>query len=364
MQPTPQAASLRTDEIDLRELVLTLWRSRLTILATTLVAVLISMGYILLSTPIYEAKAQTLPPPANALAGYNATLQMLDTAQVAATSVGMDSSSLTTTSYSYPRLSTEDAYQIFLQQLQSRSLLQYFFDTTYLPAHPDAKTDEDRHRLLAGLDDSLTIQVPKNSLDQNQVALTLQGDDPQQVADWTNLYLQTASDWARKQLLDTLLRTLQTQTANTHNQIATLRDVAKTHRQNQIVRLEAALQVAQDIHLADPPTTGNLITSYTGDTLYLRGTKALQAELAVLRARTSDDPYIKELPNLLYAQQLLQKVSLDLKNVTTVTIDQLASKPVNPVKPKMVLVPAIAVLLGLMLGIFFVLVRQAWRQPL
>ncbi|WP_417277375.1 LPS O-antigen chain length determinant protein WzzB [Castellaniella sp.] len=357
MQPTPKAASLSTDEIDLRELVLTLWRSRLTILATMLVAVLISMGYIFLSTPIYEAKAQTLPPPANALVGYNATLQMLDTAQVAATS-------LTTTPYSYPKLSAEDAYQIFLQQLQSRSLLQYFFDTTYLPAHPDAKTDEDRRHLLADLDDSLTIQVPKNSLDQNQVTLTLQGDEPQQVADWTNLYLQTASDWARQQLLDTLLRTLQTQTAGTHNQIATLRDVAKIHRQDQIVRLEAALRVAQDIHLADPPATGNLITSYTGDTLYLRGTKALQAELAVLRARTSDDPYIKELPNLLYAQQLLQKISLDLKNLTAVTIDQLASKPVNPVKPKKALVLAIAVLLGLMLGIFFVLVRQAWRQPL
>ena len=353
--------NLHDDEIDLRKLVMVLWHAKALIAAVTLGCALIGVGYAFLSKPVYEAEAQTLPPPAGAVAGYNAALRLLDSAQTAVNHSASPENS--NSAVSTPPLTTDDVYQLFLQRLQSKALQRRFFGTHYLSAHSAATTEADRQALWEQLDDDLTVTLPKKDLSQNQVTITLEGRDPQQLADWTNIYLQMASDNARQQLLDQLARTTQTQIQSVTDQIAALRDVARTSRKNEISRLGAALDLARKIGLETPPTTGNLITSYTGGTLYLRGSKALLADLEILKTRESDDPYIPQLPDLLYAQQLLQRISTNVQDLQVVAIDQPARAPVMPKQPRKALAIAVAILLGLMLGVFFVLLRQAWLQP-
>jgi chain length determinant protein (polysaccharide antigen chain regulator) len=351
----------RDDKVDLRELTMTLWQAKYAILAIMLVVTLIGASYAFLSTPIYEAEGQTLPPPASALIGYNASQHLLDVAQAAATKSDTGENT-TNTNHTTPPLTMDTAYGVFLQRLESQDLLRRFFYKTYLPAHPEAKSQVDRQNLWEKLNKILVIELPKKDPSQNQVIVTIQGQDPRQVADWTNLYLRMASDDARRQLLDKLSTSAHAEIQGVQDQIAALRTAAKTNRQDEIARVESALQLAQAIQLTDPPSSGNLITSYTGNTLYLRGSKALEAELSLLKKRQSDDPYITQLPNLLYAQQLLQRVNSDPKDLTAVTIDQHAEIPVKPIWPRKALIIAIAIVLGLILAIFFVLLRQAWRR--
>jgi chain length determinant protein (polysaccharide antigen chain regulator) len=294
------------------------------------------------------------------LIGYNASQQLLDVAQATASQSDTSNNGANTTNHTTPPLTTDAAYGVFLQRLESQNLLRRFFNQTYLPAHPDVKTQVERQNLWEKLNKKLIIELPKKDPSQNQVILTIDGVNPQLLADWTNLFLKMASDDARQQLLDKLVTAARAETRSVRDQITALRAAAKASRQDEIARIESALKLAQSIQLTDPPSSGNLITSYTGNTLYLRGSKALQAELGLLMARQNDDPYIPQLPNLLYAQQLLQRVNVDPKDLTAVTIDQHAEVPVKPIWPRKALILAIAIVLGAILAIFFVLLRQAW----
>jgi chain length determinant protein (polysaccharide antigen chain regulator) len=155
---------------------------------------------------------------------------------------------------------------------------------------------------------------------------------------------------------------IQLRRQSTEDQIATLRQIAKEDRQNQITRLSDAVALANSIGLKDPSSTGNLITSFSGPTLYLRGSKALQAELNLLKQRTSDDPYIPELPDLLKKQALLKNIDLNPQHLSVATIDQSALVPEEPIKPQKALILILGVILGGILSMFIILVRQMFKQ--
>src|SRR5690606_30450453 len=101
--------------IDLRELALSLWSSRILICVVTLLVTLLAAAYAFLSTPTYESSVQTLPPPASALANYNVGSQLQAGANL-------------------PALTPGAAYQIFIRHLSSDSIRLKFFNEVYLPA--------------------------------------------------------------------------------------------------------------------------------------------------------------------------------------------------------------------------------------
>lgn len=353
------------DEIDLRELMLTLWEARVLIGVIAVVVLALAAAYAFLWPPTYEADARLLPPTQSDIASYNMAFKLLNPALAAAGNAGREDRAAITP---VPELSTKDAYAAYLRQLQSASVREQFFQKLYVPAMakgaPDAG-DAEREQLWDRLNKQLTVQPPNpQKPDSGDVTeVKFQGKDPAQLADWTNAYLQMAQQATAKQLVDNLKDSVQTHLRAITDQITSLRASAQNDREYEIARLESALQLARAINLQQPPTSGNLITTYTGSTLYLRGAQALQVELNQLKARTSDDPYIKPLPGLLLAENLLQKIDLDPQNFSAVTIDQPALRPFQPVKPKKALALALGLVLGLALGVMAALIRQAWRAP-
>ena len=216
-------------------------------------------------------------------------------------------------------------------------------------------------------------------------------------------------------------------------QIAILRSNAHLRRQDQIAQLSAMLSIAEDLGIVDPfdkgkynrqddqndflslqPMVVTEVNTFTPP-LYLRGSKALTAEIAVLKtrkvddpfigklrglqekldqlendttiealkSRQSDDPYISELPELKKKLTLLKEnnkvkilharksddpfltglremqgqyerlESLDLEgvNFSTGIVDEIATPPEFAIKPKRRLVMALSVVLGLCIGV-------------
>lgn len=355
-----------SDEIDLRELVQTLWASKVLIVVVTLVVTCVAAAYAFLATPIYQATVQTLLPTASGLASYNVASQLTGNAirgTVSDTAPGIEP------------LTSQDAYKTFLRYLNSSTIRQSFFEKYYLPVQEKNETEGDKQRAWKQLDDELSINLPKNA-DEYEAAITLEGTDPPTIAKWANAYVDLAINAAREDLLSGLAGEVKIRKLSLEDQIATLRQVAEKIRQDRVIRLKGALAIAESIGLDTPADGAPLIAINTaglntesinsGSLLYLRGAKALRSELQQLEKREAEDAYIPELPDLLKKQALLNGINLNPDLMSVATIDRAAIVPEEPVKPQKTLILLLGLILGGILGVFLVLVRllmASVKQP-
>ena len=98
------------------------------------------------------------------------------------------------------------------------------------------------------------------------------------------------------------------------------------------------------------------------DELYLRGSKALAAEIKVLKARVSDDPFIDQVRIFQEELETLRAITAASSPIAPVHIDRQAIVPEKPERPKKFLVLVISILLGGMLGLFVALVVPAHEE--
>lgn len=346
---------LHSDEINLRDLALTLWESRLLIVIITLVALIGAAVYAFQSTPVYETQAQTHLPPASGLESYNTAYQMTGpAAEAVAQSMRITDA--------IPALEPEETYQLFLRHAASVSLRQEFFREHYLPYFDDSPSEGELAARWRRFNSDLTISLPRRAEDNNLMRITLQGRDPKLIAQWLNTYLDMAIAKTQAELAANLASAVNQRRASLEDQAATLRSGKHKERELEIARLQEALALAESIGLQTPPTSGNLITSYTGPTTYMRGAKALRSELDLLRNRKSDDPFIEQLPAIFKRLELLDNINLSPASIQVATIDESASIPQEPIKPRKALIMSLGLVLGGILGIFIALIRQMFRK--
>lgn len=356
MQKNVSPYDSHSDEIDLRDLILTLWQSRLLIIGITLLVLIGAAIYAFTTTPVYETQAQTLPPPASGLESYNTAHQMTGPA---AEAVSMQNTRI---SDAIPALSPNEAYQLFLRHASSVSLRQEFFQEHYLPYASESPSEAEEAALWRRFNTDLTITLPRRAEDNNLMQLKLQGEDPQLIAEWLNTYLDMAIFRTQAEFAENLGSAVNQRRSSLEEQAATLRAGKRKEREHEIARLEEALALAESIGLEEPPTAGNLITSYSGDTTYMRGAKALRSELELLRNRKSDDPFIEQLPAISKRLELLNNINLSPASIQVATIDEPARIPQQSIKPRKALILALGLVLGGMLGIFVALIRQMFRR--
>lgn len=358
--------SQSSDEIDLQELFISLWQAKLLILGITVFVTCIAAAYAFLSPPIYEASSRLLPPKTNDLVSYNTASQLTGGASTANQATNRSDP------WGIPALTTKDAYSAFLQNLDSDNVKLRFFNEYYLPAVATGPSKVDNQKLWKRLNSVLTIDLPKKT---NDVAATVsfEGTNPAKIVEWANGYVNIAASVTQKNFLQDLEGEVNVRAEAISEQIAALRTVAKTQRELLIVRTEAALAIAQSIGLDSPSPEGPIVSitnagsndsSRLSDTsmMYLRGTKALNSELKLLKARQNDDAYIAGLDELLKRKNLLSSIDLNPAHLAVMSVDRAAELPSEPIKPKKALVLGIGFILGVMLGIFVAVMRQALRR--
>ena len=337
----PYYTPTNTDEIDLRELACTLWAQKALIVLCTVVITAVAAAYAFLSTPVYETEVLTLPPTPADLASYNVVAQIDN---------------------NFETLTPDLAYQIFLRHLNSASLKLDFFNDHYLPVVDPDPSPAERESLWKRFNKELSVTIPKAN-DGDLARVSIEGESPTTISDWANQYLDNAIARSREQVISTLESAIFVRVQSTEAELDTLRASAEQERLHQIARIEEALRLADAINLETPPDSGNLITSYTGETTYLRGTRALESELALLHARKNNDPYISKLPDLLQKLEILKTVNLQPEHLTLATVDSRAIAPEAPIKPKKALILLLGIVLGGMLGVFVALLRHWLAKP-
>ena len=347
--PQTNAPPTNTDEIDLYELARSLWSSKVLVCTITLLVTAIAAAYAFLSQPVYQSSSQTLPPPASSLASYNAGNQAI--------SNDVEPEQQTR----LPVLTSESAYNTFLRHLGSSSSRTRFFESNYLPAMASSDDQVQRDALWQRMAKDIVVTVPSKP-GMTVATLSIEGHDPLLIAAWTNEYMQQVLTAAHNELLTNLGTAVEAAKQVVSSQISALRSVAAAERKVQLVRLQDALKIAESVGLEDPPQSGNLITSYSDNNTYLRGARAIRAEIQQLEARTSDDAYILELPELIRQQTLLNTIDVN-PTLAVATIDRSALVPEDPIRPRKMLILALGIVLGGMLGVFVALARAMFRRP-
>lgn len=336
-------SAYQNDEIDLVELVKGLWAQKLLIIAVTIVVASCATAYAFMSTPVYEAKASLLPPHLSDIAEYNLGRNER---------VGLKP------------FTVEAIYGVFTRSLTSESLRRSFFNEIYLPSLNEADRAAPEDALWSRFNKQLTITAP-NKQRPEYWEVRVENSSPQVAAEWTNLLVTQASERTEANMQRNVASEIFTQAQDVERQIEALRHTAKQRREDQVAVLEEALNVAHSIGLeeAQISTWQTISTSASssitnGSPIYLRGAKAIRAELEVLKNRKSDDPFIPELRSLQEQNEFFKGVDISPDNVAVFTLDSPAQIPETPIKPKKALIMALGLVLGGMLGVFIALIRR------
>lgn len=340
MANTP-ATTPNASEIDLFELVAALWAQRFLIIGVALIATVAATAYAFLSKPVYEARVYLQPPTLNGIADFN---------------YGRTKDAELTP------FTIKDVYEVFTRNLQSESLRRSFFNEVYLPSLPVSERDASQDKLYADFLKKLSIGLPSKE-QPDRYSVIVQGEDPSRATDWVKAFAARAGAAAEKEMISNATREAEVRARNLDQQITTLQDTESRIREDSIIRLHEALLVAEAIGLQNPPIiSGELSAEISGGVDghldYMRGSKALKAEIQNLEQRKSDDPFIGSLRALQIKKSFYTDLQVSPDNVSVYRQDGPIEQPDRPIKPKKGLIILLGLVLGGMLGLMIALVRH------
>ncbi|WP_313646001.1 Wzz/FepE/Etk N-terminal domain-containing protein [Pseudomonas sp.] len=334
-----------SDEIDLVELVRGVWRQKIWVALVAVPVIAVGVAYVTLVSPVYEAKLYIQPPSQNDIAQLNYGRG--------------DNTGLAP-------LSAKDVYSIYVKALQSEAVRDKFFRNAFLPTLTDEERDESRDSLYAKFNSMLKVAQANKDMPERFV-LTANVEDPRRAATWVSSYAEMAADRAKNELLSGASSDISVMADNLEQQIRASRASASNQRTDQIAQLNEALRVAKSIGLEKPPIISNTLSSEVsagmgGALTYMRGTKALEAEIANLESRPSNDPYIPGLREKQEKLNFMRNLRIDPALVAMYQQDGAVSQPDKPIKPRKVMIMAFAVFAGLALGVIAALGRDRWLR--
>ncbi|WP_027896943.1 LPS O-antigen chain length determinant protein WzzB [Zestomonas thermotolerans] len=332
------------DEIDLIELFHSLWEQKWLILLVTFLVTGAAAAYAFLSKPIYEARVAVLPPSLSNVAGFNLGRKEVGLAP----------------------FKVQDVYEVFTRNLQADETRRLFFEGVYLPSLDESERKAPRDRLYESFSKVLSIKAP-DKRQPNRYQVVVEHEDPEVAANWVRRYTEDVARRSLEEMIENAQREIEVKERDVELRIDTLRDTAKARREDRIIRLREALTVAEAVGLEKTPViSGQVVEQLSafmdGSLMYMRGSKALKAEIQALESRVSDDPFIPTLRTLQEQQRLFNSLSINPEKVAVFRQDGAVETPDTPVRPKKALVMAIGLVLGGMLGIFLALIRGLFQR--
>lgn len=332
-----------SDEMDLVELVQGVWRQKIWVGLVAVPVIALGLAYVMLVSPVYEAKLYVQPPSQNEIAQLNYGR-------------GGDTGLAPFTS--------KDVYEIYLKALQSEAVRNKFFRNVFLLTLTDKEKRGSRDALYGQYISMLKVsQAGKNM--PNRYVITANLNDPRLAATWVSRYAEMAAERAKSELVDGSQSDISIMADNLEREIQAAQANAMKRRTDRIAQLSEALRVAKSIGLEKPPIiTGTLATEVSagmgGSLTYMRGTKALEAEIANLEARASDDPFISGLREKQEKLAFLRDFKIDRSSISMYQQDGGVEQPDEPIKPRKSVIMALFVVIGLILGGGVALLRSVW----
>lgn len=324
-------------DFEFQRFVRAIFRQKLVVIGFTVLGAVLAASYAFLAAPVYEAKAFVMPPSQNDISNFNYG-RMKESELVPYT--------------------VKDVYDIYTRYLQAESLRLDFFSKTYVPSLSPDERKKSRDVLYSTFSQVLRVLPPLRET-SDRYSVVVRTSDPQKAKEWVAAYVAQAGELAKGEMIKNVSIESEVRARDLEQQISSARDKSGKAREDSIARLSEALRIAESIGLETPPSiTVNqsvIAGGEAGQLTYMRGSKALKAEIENLQARKSNDPFTEDLRDLQDRYYFFKGLKTDPASVSVYRQDGAVELPDNPVKPIKTLILLLGVVAGLITGIAFVL---------
>lgn len=405
-----------SDEIDLVELLRTLYGQKLLILLATCLVTAVAAGYAFLATPYYQVQSMVRPVSQGALDALNGTGIYELTPDDALARVASSLSS-----YERRLAFFRDNRELFAGLLSEGQVFEQAFERFNQDAFSMQQADPEKINSLSqyvGI--SLTypgkmdgVTVVNGFVDyvieyeRARIKADLEVLVRNRLASLDSLMAAARASYqaSKEAEIAALIEDNSLKRAQVADELAALRQELKVRRENRVQVLAEAIKIAESLGISAPTTpsamlgqqgSGQVIRTEINSRdipLYFMGATALRAErevlsdrksddfteprvveletqltllennrqVDVLRQRRNEDLYLKAFASMREERSALERIIFNPDGMSIVQVDRLAQSSDVPVKPRRMLIIMLGLVLGCMLGVILALFRHVLR---
>jgi len=346
------------DDIDFFDVIESLWREKVIIILITAVAALLG-GLVAFNTPAtYRATVTMLPPSLSGIAELSKLGDFVSSAGSKQSLADLQSV----------------AFDQFLQILNSSIIRQEFLRDNELRAALFKRTvsAQERLKVLAGL---VEVKNPKNG----HVTLTFDAPDPNLAAKSANKFVELAIVGFRSQANESFNALKNQDQTILQSQLDSLIMIHEERIDAELKKLSEALRISKTLNLVKPLLRNNVTFKFSAQSssavpddtppivteelryLYSQGSEALQAEIEVVGNRKGNLLLVSGAVEKKRVLDALSAKTFDPSALMPVTIDSSAEPPETRLKPRRSLIIILWCVVGSILAVVFVLLRNAVR---
>jgi len=344
-EDSQRVVSEYSDEIDLIELMTTLWRGKWLVVCIIFSCVILTLTYLWITPKVYKIEFPIYPVEENELRA----LAISDTGKVAEVVVS--------------KLSRQKLFRVCLDKLESINELKGFW-----LSHPTL-LENDSDGVLSGLiefKERFQVVRKKENNDGN-VSIQFEGEDPEGMAEKIEGLLLYVSASSLQSSLKPYLKAMDVSVQRIDESIVRARQEAQADISDRILIVSEAREVSTALGIKDSEFSNlaNIEVDLFEGRLYLLGSKALDAELKALEKRKGNDAFVSRLRDLQTAKEVLindrVRIFREVEKVKAFDYpDKIGVPLTQELKPAFILV--LSVLLGGLVGSVIVFIRQAVRN--
>lgn len=346
LNPNDHSASRpASDEIDLIELCAKIWRGKWKIIGAVLICIALGVAYLLIVPKTYRLEAVLAAPLAS-------DLEPIQPPEASGR-------------YTLPTISSGHAFELVKGYLRSEKKRLDFWKQFH-DFEPQLELEGDKLAAFLRFNEELSLTESKEA----GTTLSFIGLTPQADVQMLELFLKTVNAQVVDEIVNRMVQILAIQKSKLRDDISRLREQYRVSLQDQIVALEEALTIAQEIGIKETPyeQLANIEVTVV-DKQFLLGTTTLSSQLNALKARQDKDTFV---PGLRDLQKQLQRVEADMGilerhkgDARTFVILRPLAIPQKEESPKKALVLTLSAVLGGCLGLVWILISgltQAIRE--
>jgi chain length determinant protein (polysaccharide antigen chain regulator) len=341
---------LNDDEIDLFDLIDDIWDHKIWVFIGLFFTLVLAGLYLFKATPVYQAEAKVKSATANDLIEFSRP-QLKDIYSLDVEGAFSSAkSALLSTGY------RKEFYELKLDQIK-----------TVPNSYNEALSLEQNFFGFSGL---FSISASGNKDAEPHVQLSLKYSDPKMASTLLNDFVEYALFRRLRDSYDTMLAKINGRIESLNYQASIMREKYMGDKARRILELKEATAIAIAVGQSNPVYRNMDLVGGKEPPLYMLGSKAIKAEIKALESREGiakdlargEDHFIVGLPKILVEIEALQALEVDFSKIHLARIDQVAVVPVKPIKPRKLLIMALALVGGVFVGLFMALIVAAYGK--
>jgi chain length determinant protein (polysaccharide antigen chain regulator) len=345
-----QQRSSHDDEIDLFDLINDIWNQKNWVFASVFFTLVLAGLYLFKATPVYQAEATVKSATANDLIEFSRPQLFGIYSMRVNAAFASAKSALLSTGY------RKEFYELNLDQIKA------------LPNSYNNGLSLEQN--FVGFNKQFSVKSSDEKDSELFVQLALKSSDANIASDLLNSFVEYALFRRLSDSYDTMLVKIKDHIESLNFDANVMREEYMGDKARRILELKEALGIAFAVGQTVPVYRNMDLVGGQLPPLYMLGSKAIEAEIKALESREQitkdlargEDHFIAGLPRLLLEIEALQALEIDFSNASLARIDEFAVVPVKPLKPRKLLIMALALVGGLFMGLFMALIVAAYGK--